>query len=148
MGTGVTQNMAELGKQGGKKSGEFRRAKKEIEDVAQTILSMKINYPRTLKKMLQEIGVPSDKKVTAFAALYTVHFLKGLGGDLKSAYFCADVAGVTPRAKEHKAKIKMLDRMAQNSETIVPTVPQQMEEISLDEIRKQARELGVYEDGD
>lgn len=148
MGTGLTQNMAELGKQGGKKSGEFRRAKKEIEDVAHAILSMKMNYPAPVRKMLQEIGVECDKKVTAMAALYMVHYLKGLGGDLKSAYFCADVAGVTPRAKEHKAKIKMLDRMAQNADTTIVNIPQNDQEISLDEIRRQACEMGVYENGD
>lgn len=140
--------MSELGSQGGKKSGEFRRTKKQIEDVANAILSMKMNYPKPVKKMLQEIGVESNKKVNAFTALYMVHFLKGLGGDLKSAYFCADVAGVTPRAKEHKAKIKMLDRMAQNTETAVFPAIHQEEEIPLDEIRRQAREMGVYEDGD
>lgn len=146
MGAGVERSkMSSLGKLGGKKSGEARRNKGEIRDVALSVLSVKINYPKALTKMLEEVGIPTDKKRNIWSAIVTVQALKALSGDLKSAYFCADIGGLSARAQEQKAKVKMLERMAENADKVILEPPEkEVSDISLDAIRREAEALGIY----
>jgi hypothetical protein len=69
-----------------------------------------------------------------------------LSGNIKAARFVFDIAEETEDSKLTRAKRKMLDRMVDNPDAVnidtngeIPTPDE------LSEIKRQARELGIYE---
>lgn len=132
---------AQLGRKGGKKSVIVRRNRGNIQGLARTILDTRFKPNQNLKKALKGIGIDTSDKISLLEGILSVFSGKALSGDIVAAKFVMDVAGYTLYSKERIAKIKLLERMAEDGggEEIV-----EKPKMDLAEISRQARELGIY----
>lgn len=140
-------DMRQLGKLGGLAASRSKQKAKEARDVARNVLGTKFTLSEgKLKESLRNIGIQVDKPIQIRAAILSVMSGMALSGNIKAARFVFDIAEETEESKLTRAKRKMLDRMVDCPDAItidsngeIPT-PEE-----LGEIRRQARELGIYE---
>lgn len=81
----------EEAKKGGRKSGETRRRKKTLKEIAEAFGSAQA--PDEIKAKLYEQGLVSKKKITNDEAMLLAQIAKANKGDVKSATFIAEIRG-------------------------------------------------------
>lgn len=144
---GADQNMKALGKLGGLAASKSKQKAKEARDVARNILGTKFQLSEgRLKDSLRSIGIQVEKPIQIRAAIISVMSGMALSGNIKAARFVFDLAEETQDSKLTRAKRRMMERMVENPDAVnvdaygeIPT-PEE-----LNEIKRQARELGIYE---
>lgn len=134
---------ANIGKAGGKKSGEVRRNRGNIQSLARTVLDTRFKPNQNLKKALKGIGIDTSDKISLLEGILSVFSGKALSGDIVAAKFVMDVAGYSLYAKERIAKIKLLDRMASADDC--GTEQKEKPPMNLAEIDAEARKMGIYD---
>lgn len=98
------------GQNGGKKSGEARRRKRDAKEAAKLIL----NLPCTeaISKNLKTMSV-DEEDYTNRVALFARAFTQAMTGDVKAMEFIVEMAGETPR---HQLEVKRYeDEAGRNS---------------------------------
>ena len=135
---------AKIGRKGGKKSVIVRSEQKKIQKLAVSVLNTKFRPNTNLKRALKGIGIDTKDKISLLNGILAVFSGKALTGDIVAARFVFDIAGYSMYSQEKAAKIKLLSRMA------TPDGKEELENLKpkadLDEINRQARELGIYGD--
>ena len=142
-----SQDMRAIGKLGGLASSRSKLKAKEAREVARNVLGTKFRLSEgRLKESLRSIGIQVEKPIELRAAIISVMSGMALSGNIKAARFVFDIAEETEDSKLTRAKRKMLDKMVDNPDAVnidtngeIPTPDE------LSEIKRQARELGIYE---
>jgi general stress protein YciG len=91
------ENAAEIGRNGGIKSGEVRRKKREIREAAKTLMALSLK--RGEIDDIDCLEEAKGKNMTGAEAMFLQQMLKAMKGDSKAAEFCFKYAGLEP-AKE------------------------------------------------
>lgn len=96
----TSEEARKYGRNGGIKSGEARREKKSMQELAKIILNMSIKNGEvhTVEDM-QSIAEVNGKNITVEQAILIKQVEKALRGDLRSAEFVRDTAGEKPTEK-------------------------------------------------
>lgn len=98
----TAEEQREIARKGGIASGEARRAKKELREIAEQMLELAVNAGETGD--LEFIN-DSNKNLTAAQKIILEQIVKALKGDTKAAEFVRDTAGQKPTDKiEHDIK--------------------------------------------
>lgn len=84
----------EMGRKGGIKSGETRRRKRDLREVADIILSMGLRGGEA--EEFQNLAESAGKNITVWEALVLAQVKKGLKGDTRSFAELRDTAGYKP----------------------------------------------------
>ena len=107
------EDRVENGRKGGKKSGEVRRAKREMRELAKDILNMNIKAgtPQDFKNLAESKG----KNISVAEALVLAQVKKGMSGDTKATKFILHQAGVYD--EKEKAEIEALKARANGNNT-------------------------------
>lgn len=133
---------AKIGRKGGKKSVIARREQRSIQKLAKSVLDTRFKPNQNLKKALKGIGIDVSDKISLMNGILAVFSGKALTGDIVAAKFVFDIAGYTMYSQEKAAKIKLLQRMAQQG--VPGNLAIEKPKANLEEIDRQARELGIY----
>lgn len=99
-----------------------------------------------LKEALASVGItPDGDELSLMAGILAVHAGRALNGDLNSAKWVFDIAGITLNANEQKAKIKALRKQVEPAavEAVVVKGP----EVTTEEINESLKHMGVFDDG-
>lgn len=100
-----SENAAEMGRKGGIKSGESRRRKAELKNIASDILAMPIK-----KGDLEDFEYIEDakgKNISLMENIFLIQALKANKGDRQAAEFCFKFGGLEPSQNvEIKADVK------------------------------------------
>lgn len=94
----------ERGRNGGKKSGEARRKKRDAQQAARLILDLPVSAEATannLKKMFVQ-----EEDLTNRVALFARAFAQAMSGDIKAMQFIVEMAGETPDQKLNKKRVE------------------------------------------
>lgn len=83
----------ERGANGGKKSGETRRAQKSMREAAKLLLNMKPT--ESIRQTLDALGIEKSEQTNQMAILSKV-LLNALKGDMEAAKFMRDTIGESP----------------------------------------------------
>lgn len=81
----------EEAKKGGKKSGEVRRRKKLLREIAETIGAAQA--PEEVKEKMRQLGLTSTNDITLDEALMMAQYGRALSGSVQSANFIAEMKG-------------------------------------------------------
>jgi hypothetical protein len=96
----------EKGRNGGIKSGEARRRKRNMREAAKLLLDMPISKnQQTMKAVLSSLGVPeedADYRMGVMAAM----LLQAANGNVNAATFLRDTAGDNPNVKMREEELK------------------------------------------
>ncbi len=95
---GTPDEARELGKMGGIKSGEVRRRKSAMKDIAQMVLGLKPNITQGAKLQLKQMGIDERDLTTQTVALVKI-LEKAMKGDVQAMQFIRDTAGQKPTDK-------------------------------------------------
>lgn len=90
---------------GGKKSVEARRRKKDLKEATDALLSLKVKDQKMRNKM-SAVGIKGSDMDNQMAMVFA-QFIKALAGSTRAAEFLADVLG--ERNKAEKETLKDLD---------------------------------------
>jgi len=93
----------ERGAKGGKASGESRRRKRALREIAEAIGSAQA--PEEVKARMQKLGLSKKKNITMDEALLLAQFGKALSGNVQAANFIADILG----AKTQNVNVSGID---------------------------------------
>lgn len=85
-------NAKEYGTKGGQISGEVRRRKKNMRDMARALLELPITNSETKKKM-EQLGIDAEDTTNQMALLVRMMQAALVDGDVKAATFLRDTAG-------------------------------------------------------
>lgn len=88
----------ELNRKGGIKSGEVRRRKSAMKDIAQMVLGLKPNITQGAKLQLKQMGIDERDLTTQTVALVKI-LEKAMKGDVQAMQFIRDTAGQKPTDK-------------------------------------------------
>lgn len=92
--------------EGGKKSGETRRRKRDMKQAAKALLGMGISSKqKTMKSVLDAFGIPEEDANYQMAVL-AAQLLKAANGDTQAASFLRDTAGENPQIKMREAELR------------------------------------------
>ena len=91
------EQLSANGKKGGKRSGESRRAKKEMKELLLDILEMNIS-PGDYEDF-KNLADSQGKNITVNQALILAQIKKAMTGDTKAMEFIRDTAGMKPAEK-------------------------------------------------
>lgn len=91
------ENAAEKGHKGGIRSGEVRRQKAELRDVAKTL--MKMSLKKGVMEDFDNLEEAEGKNMTSAEAIFISQMLKAIEGDKQAAEFCFHYAGLEPEQK-------------------------------------------------
>lgn len=94
----------ERGRNGGKKSGEARRRKRDAQQAARLILNLPVStdaMENNLKKMHIE-----EEDFTNRVALFARAFTQAMSGDVKAMQFIVEMAGETPDQQLDKKRFE------------------------------------------
>ncbi len=93
----TTENAAEKGRKGGKKSGETRRKQKELKEIAKTLMAMTIHTgsPENYNSLEDAKG----RNLTAAESMFIAQMLKGMKGDTRATEFCFKASDLMPDQK-------------------------------------------------
>lgn len=92
----------ERGANGGKKSGEVRRAKKTVRQIAAMLDSLPVTGPN--KEVLEKLGVPDDDQTQQTVRLVALH-KKAMTGDVSAVRLWLEITG---EDRKHETEIKLL----------------------------------------
>lgn len=92
----TSEEARERGRNGGIKSGEARRRKRDAKNAARLILNLAASP--SIEKNLKELGV-EENDCTNLVAIMGRAFLKAMTGDVGAMSFLVETAVITPRAK-------------------------------------------------
>lgn len=92
------KEVREIGRKGGVKSGQVRREKKEMREVAQMVLNLLPKISKSNKEALASLGIPENEMTLQLIAVYR-QSQKAASGDLKALEFLRDTAGEKPTDK-------------------------------------------------
>ena len=81
----------EEAKKGGKKSGEVRRRKKLLREIAETIGAAQA--PEEVKEKMRQLGLTSTDDITLDEAMMMAQYGRALSGSVQSANFIAEMKG-------------------------------------------------------
>lgn len=99
----------EIARKGGVASGEARRRKKEMRNLANILLDAPANpNNKRLKKAFDDLGVSEEDRTKAMELLMA-QLRKGVNGDTKAAEFVRDTAGQKPVEKVETAQSIVLN---------------------------------------
>lgn len=99
-----------LGRNGGIKSGESRRKKRDMKKVLESLMEMPISAKEVdLILMMDEMEIPTDDRTRSMAVLVAMFKEAVYNGNVRAAEFIRDTAGDGALAEERKEKLK-LDR--------------------------------------
>lgn len=132
--------------EGRRKGGRTRAAILNAEKAARAVLGVIFRPEGDLKEALARVGItPEGDELSLMAGILAVHAGRALNGDLNSAKWVFDVAGITLNANEQKAKIKALRKQVEPAavEAVVVKGP----EIPTEEINESLKRMGVFDDG-
>ena len=87
----TSKEARELGKRGGKKSGEVRRRKKLLREIAETIGAAQA--PEEVKEKMRQLGLTSTDDITLDEAMMMAQYGRALSGSVQSANFIAEMKG-------------------------------------------------------
>ena len=91
------KEVRENASKGGIKSGEVRRQKKNMQEIAKYILSMSIQKGESYNiEQIQSLAELNGKNVSVDEAIIIKQVEKALKGDINSATFVRDTAGQKP----------------------------------------------------
>ena len=104
--------------EGGKKSGEARRRKRDMKNAAKLLLGMKVDPKQsTMKATLQSLGIPEDEMNYQMAVLAMQLIMAG-AGSTKAATFLRDTAGENPSVQIREKELKQRQKeFAQTQQT-------------------------------
>ena len=88
------ENAAEKGHKGGIRSGEVRRQKAELRDVAKTL--MKMSLKKGAMEDFDNLEEAEGKNMTSAEAIFISQMIKAIEGDKQAAEFCFKYAGLEP----------------------------------------------------
>ncbi len=112
----TTEEARERGRNGGKKSGEARRKKRDAKSAARLIL----NLPSTesLEANLEALGV-KEEDYTNMVAMMARAFHKAMAGDVSAMSFLISMSGTSPSFKmEEQRHKKFMNSSAVKSDVI------------------------------
>lgn len=92
------------GRNGGKKSGEARRRKRDAQQAARLILNLPV-ATETMEKNLKAMKI-DEEDYTNRVALFARAFAQAMTGDVKAMQFIIEMAGETP---DHQLEKKRFD---------------------------------------
>ena len=99
-----SENAAEMGRKGGIKSGESRRRKKELKNIASDILAMPIKDGDL--EDFEYIEDAKGKNISLMENIFLIQALKANKGDRQAAEFCFKFGGLEPSQNvEIKAEV-------------------------------------------
>lgn len=141
--------MRAIGRLGGVASGKARHRSSEARDIARTVLNTKFMPKGKLSESLKSIGIDTSKPMQLKAAICAVMGGMALSGNIKAASFIFDLAEETNNSKFTAARRMVFEHMAENADSVeVDNFDGTPSPETLGEMRRQAIELGVYEDAD
>ena len=85
-------NAKDFGAKGGQISGEVRRRKKNMRDMARALLDLPLTNQQTIAKM-RELGIDAEDTTNQMALLVRMMQSALVDGDVKAATFLRDTAG-------------------------------------------------------
>lgn len=95
--------------EGGKKSGEVRRRKRDMRNAAKMLLDMKVDSKQTtMRAVMSVFGIPEEEMSYQMAVL-AAQLLKAGNGDTKAAMFLRDTAGASPAERTHGNDTKIAE---------------------------------------
>ena len=86
------ENAKEYGAKGGQISGEVRRRKKNMREMARALLDLPLTNKQTIDKM-KELGIDAEDTTNQMALLVRMMQSALVDGDVKAATFLRDTAG-------------------------------------------------------
>lgn len=89
---------AKKGRNGGIKSGEVRRQKKAMQEMAKIVLGLKANISKNAELQLKRMGVQAEDMTMQTVALVKA-MEKAAKGDIRALEFLRDTAGEKPTDK-------------------------------------------------
>lgn len=92
----TTEEAKKRGRNGGLKSAETRRRKREMADTAKLFLDLAANDK--LKENLEKLGIKKSEQTNQMALIARA-FMEAMNGDIKAMEFLRDTAGYNPRLK-------------------------------------------------
>ena len=94
------------GRNGGIKSGEVRRRKRDMREAAKALLDMKVSSKQeTMRAILKSLGVPeedADYRMAVVAAM----MLQAGNGNVNAATFLRDTSGDNPMVRVREEELK------------------------------------------
>lgn len=97
-----------LGRNGGIKSGETRRKKRDMKKALISLMEMPISPAEDgLTEMMDEMSIPADDRDRMMAILVAMFREAVYNGNVKAAEFIRDTIGAGAAAEERKAKMKL-----------------------------------------
>ena len=134
---------------GGISSGKARHRSKETRDIARKVLDAKFFPKGKLSESLRSIGIDTSKPMQLRQAICAVMGGMALSGNIKAASFIFDLAEETNNSKFTAARRLAFEKMAENADNIEVNESDGAPSVEMmEEIRKQAEELGVYVNAD
>lgn len=103
-----SENARELGRIGGKKSGEAKRRKKDMREALEIILDMPLKSGKvTDVEQIRNFAESKGKNLTVEQGILLVQVKKALNGDIASAQFIRDTSGQKPTDQVQVATIEV-----------------------------------------
>ena len=102
------EEQSRIAKMGGKKSGEVRRAKKGMQEIAKWILEMPLNSEPTAKE-IKSFAEFAGKNITVEQAIMIKQLQKALKGDINSAIFVRDTSGQKPVEVQQVTNVPIIE---------------------------------------
>lgn len=100
----------ECGRQGGIASGEAKRAKKGMQNIAKWLLEMPLTDGKETAEDIKNFAELEGKNITVEQAILLMQIEKALKGDLQSATFVRDTSGQKPIDKVETTEVpKIID---------------------------------------
>ncbi len=104
------------GANGGKKSGESRRAKKNMREMARLLLDLPLQGDENIKA-LEQLGVESEDITNQMAVVAKMYQLAVVEGDVRAAAWLRDTAGYDA------ASMKLSDDKEDEEEDVIVYIP-------------------------
>ncbi len=104
------------GAKGGKKSGEVRRAKKNMREMARLLLDLPLQGEENIKT-LEQLGIESDDITNQMAVVAKMYQKALVEGDVRAAAWLRDTAGYDP------ANMKLLPDEEEEQEDVIIYIP-------------------------
>ena len=101
-------------KKAGKASGEARRKKKALKEIAEAFGAAQA--PDTVKAKMQAAGLSKKKNITLDEALILAQYGQALKGNTRAATYIAEVKGERVQKIEQVIEDKSIDRMKEDFE--------------------------------
>lgn len=91
------EELSEMGRKGGIKSGEVKRQKKQMKETLEILLSMPLNKKKVYEvEEIQSWGQLKGKNIDVQTAILIKQIQRALAGDLPAAEFVRDTSGQKP----------------------------------------------------